>query len=1292
MATPPDYNRDHDFLQDQEDSLPTDGAALDRNFDKVSSSVNSTIDSLSKIQRSDGALANNSVGEDQLKPDAFDGILDGVVDDVAQSAEDAAASAVAAGRSAEQARGSENAAAISANTASGMALNASSSAIEANTAASAADVSAGESEDSAISSENSSNSSAGHQAEASLSEEMAMQWAELLAGPVMPQDPLNPTPIPPGSADDWVEAVDDGHWSARWWAWWISRYYGGGGLSGFTLKGEATVAEVNAFPVEGNDPGDGWVMLDGGVVNPGNLAVNVDDLIAWGEEGYWVNLGQFMQGPPGPIGETGPAGPTGPIGPSGVDGVDGLPGPTGETGPQGDPGLQGEDGAQGIPGQDGEPLFIVGDATVAEVNAFDPLLLVSSNAWYMLDGGQITVGVQPITVVAGDLIAWAEEDHFINLGQFAVGPAGPVGPVGPQGPTVVSADAGNLTRLGTDGFVYTPDPTLGGVEAPVTQPAHGFVVGNCVQWEGGQYILAIATAAETMALGVVVAVSGVDDFTLAIQGMYDLGPHGLIEDEWYYLSDTIPGGLTNIEPAFSQAIIYSRTATEITIYAYRPSVEGDPGTGPGPGEGIEEAPIDGTPYSRQDASWVNAALGSLALDDLVDVSVPTPGEKYILQYDLATTTWYAARSTAGLGVIELAYKFSTTVGATPAAGKIQYDNADPTLATLVYFNKIDDSGDDLSLFLEDLFTGDWLNLHAQADTTDFNSYDVEGPTVLTGDVWAVPVSSFEVGGDPLSNNGQVRAFIRKDTVSGTVEEAPINGILYARIDATWVPVPVLDAPSDGTPYQRQDAGWVLAADGPEGPAGAAATVDVGATTTLGPGVSATVVNSGDTAAAIFDFGIPEGVAGVAGADGADGPAGPQGPSGEGITLIGDRTVADMNLDDGTTNAPGDSWVMLDSGTITSGTVPTDVLAGDMVAWTADLHWLNQGQVVGPQGPPGDDGLDGTAATADAGLTTTLAPGAQATVTNSGDTVNAVFDFGIPEGIQGIQGVAGEGITLIGERTVAEMNLDDGTTNSPGDSWIMLDAGTITSGLVPVDVLVEDIVGWGDAGSWSNFGQIKGPQGDPGIQGPTGPDGPAGVDGKTLLSGTAPPTTEGVDGDFFIDTTADFIYGPKTAGVWPLPGTSIVGPQGVTGDTGPTGPDGADSVVPGPEGPASTVPGPEGPEGPEGPASTVPGPDGPTGPEGPASTVPGPQGDPGAQGDPGTPGADGVDGATGGVGPAGPSAVSVDAENTAVLGTDSLIFVPAPPPSGVIGVGVDTIEVVAALPATPVATTLYFITG
>ena len=62
--------------------------------------------------------------------------------------------------------------------------------------------------------------------------------------------------------------------------------------------------------------------------------------------------------------------------------------------------------------------------------------------------------------------------------------------------------------------------------------------------------------------------------------------------------------------------------------------------------------------------------------------------------------------------------------------------------------------------------------------------------------------------------------------------------------------------------------------------------------------------------------------------------------------------------------------------------------------------------VGPPGPPGD------AATCDAGSTATSPPGSFAKVTNVGSKSAAIFDFEIPQGIQGPQGNPGTGSGIV----------------------------------------------------------------------------------------------------------------------------------------------------------------------------------------------------------------------------------------------------------------------------------------
>ena len=60
------------------------------------------------------------------------------------------------------------------------------------------------------------------------------------------------------------------------------------------------------------------------------------------------------------------------------------------------------------------------------------------------------------------------------------------------------------------------------------------------------------------------------------------------------------------------------------------------------------------------------------------------------------------------------------------------------------------------------------------------------------------------------------------------------------------------------------------ARGEQGTPGLAATINVGAVTTLEAGESATVVNTGNTSDAVLAFGIPQGVKGDKGDPGKDG--------------------------------------------------------------------------------------------------------------------------------------------------------------------------------------------------------------------------------------------------------------------------------------------------------------------------------------------------------------------------------------------------------------------------------------
>lgn len=55
----------------------------------------------------------------------------------------------------------------------------------------------------------------------------------------------------------------------------------------------------------------------------------------------------------------------------------------------------------------------------------------------------------------------------------------------------------------------------------------------------------------------------------------------------------------------------------------------------------------------------------------------------------------------------------------------------------------------------------------------------------------------------------------------------------------------------------------------------------------------------------------------------------------------------------------------------------------------------------------------------------------------------------------------------------------------------------------------------------------------GPQGPAGANGTSGVDGKTVLNGVSDPSSgTGNNGDFYINTTTNKLFGPKAGGSWP----------------------------------------------------------------------------------------------------------------------------------------------------------------
>ena len=109
------------------------------------------------------------------------------------------------------------------------------------------------------------------------------------------------------------------------------------------------------------------------------------------------------------------------------------------------------------------------------------------------------------------------------------------------------------------------------------------------------------------------------------------------------------------------------------------------------------------------------------------------------------------------------------------------------------------------------------------------------------------------------------------------------------------------------------------------------------------------------------------------------------------------------------------------------------------------------------------------------------------------------------------------------------------------------SGSITTATIPVANVI---------------GAVAGPPGPTGATGPQGATGLTGA-GNTVLSGIGIPAAAlGVNGNFYINTAANTIHGPKAAGAWPA-GVALVGPPGpigATGATGATGPAGPNNIT------------------------------------------------------------------------------------------------------------------------------------
>lgn len=190
------------------------------------------------------------------------------------------------------------------------------------------------------------------------------------------------------------------------------------------------------------------------------------------------------------------------------------------------------------------------------------------------------------------------------------------------------------------------------------------------------------------------------------------------------------------------------------------------------------------------------------------------------------------------------------------------------------------------------------------------------------------------------------------------------------------------------------------------------------------------------------LGGPKGDKGDKGDTGATGPQGPQG------------NAATVSVGSTTTLPVGQDATVENVGTLYNAVLNFGIPQGPRGPQGATGATGAKGDK-GDQGNPGPQGERGTNATVYIGTTSTLAPGSQATVYNSGTENNAVLNFGIPKGEKGDTGPMPTIAQTTGSSTTSVMS-QKATTDALNTKQATLSAGTginIASNTVSADTTV-----------------------------------------------------------------------------------------------------------------------------------------------------------------------------------------------------------------------------------------------
>ncbi len=918
------------------------------------------------------------------------------------------------------------------------------------------------------------------------------------------------------------------------------------------------------------------------------------------------------------VGTPGQTGATGPQGPAGVAGPTGLAGPAGATGATGAPGLNGLDGRTVLHGA-GTPVAtaaggVVGDFyldTVASV-LYGPK--ASASSW---------AGIAGVSLVGP-----------------AGGPVGPAGPTGPTGSAGPQGATGSTGPMGPMGFTGPMGPTgaTGAVGASGAQGAQG------VAGVDGQTVVA---AKALLSGGVNPTTQGVDgDFYLntATSTLFGAKAAGV----WPVAGVNIvgPAGQQGIQGVAGTAGATGATGSTGATGPQGPlglqGIQGPQGlvgatgltgaTGPQGLEGVAGPTGSTGATGSQGATGHTGSTGPQGVQGIQGVQGVTGTNGQIL--------------IAGSAALSGPTNPANTVG-------VDGDFYVNTTTNMVFGPKVGGAWPAGSVSM--------VGPQGQAGAQGIQgAQGVAGSNGVNGATGPQGPQGVAGPTGPQGNTGEAGQVLiaGKAALSGTVNPTSgigVDGDFYVNI-------------TNNTVFGPKTAGaWPagsVSIIGPVGPAGPQGTS--GAQGVAGP--------AGPSGVA--------GVAGVAGPVGPQGPIGLTGPTGaKGDTgAAGQTLIAGKAVLYGTT-APAASLGVDGDFYINTASY---LLYGPKAAGVWPVAGVN---LVGPQGPAGAQGLTGLqglqGAQGVAGIQGAIGATGSAGSTGATGAAGATGPQGVTgatgtagaqgaQGVQGVQGVKGvDGQTLVaGSAALSGSTNPSASIGANGDFYVNTTTnmlfGPKAGGAWPsgsVSIIgpqgpqgIQGVQGSQGVAGVNGINGATGPQGPQGLQGETGAQGTSGTAGQILIAGNAalsgtvdPAASVGVNGDFYVNTTTNMVFGPKAAGAWPAGSISMVGPQGHQGLQGAVGPQGAIGAT-GPQGLVGAT-GAVGPIGPTG----VKGDTGATGDQGVAGVAgaTGPAGPTGAAGATGATGATGVQGPAGGQGAqgvAGTNGQLLIAGNAALSGT------------------------------------------